>query len=429
MTSPPSLLCSSIVAVITGVFFGCTPKECDTSTDCDAGQICQSDRCVTPLPAGAPRSTLSPSAGAGVGENTALQQVRTSLPVAWMQRDPGDPSRIWFAQQQSLDSGFTQDDVLAFHPGTGEVDPTPILELLGMASGPCGLDVVHRTFRAGETWLSCAVAPTLRVIYDEAFLGPTTDIEAGAALLHFVPSASTSDFGRVLIAGRGGDLRALQLRSTDAFGQTRNFDVIEPTLSGVVALFDVEDAGIPGDHVLVHDRNRSQLVPLTRSPLTEQWSESSALPPRTLPLDTHVVWVFGQIQATGFSTTSTTPNYLTIEPNTGLVRYFNYEVGQEILPSTRFERDTSFQSELPDADARLLIDLSPSGEFLFYAREDGRRVYRIPLVPGGDALVRIARIEESGRAISSLIALDEESVWVSDSLQPLLQKVSVTETP
>lgn len=429
MSSRSSLLHSSIVAVFMGSSLGCTPKECDTAADCAAGQLCQGERCVTPLPTGTPQESRPQTSGAGDRADAAVQRVRTSLPVAWMQRDPDDSSRVLFAQQQREGLIVVQDDVFAFDLGTGEVDSSPVLELLGMYSGPCGLDVVHREVRPGERWLSCAVSPTLRVVYDEAFLGPTTDLVAGAALLHPVPSVSTSDFSRVLLAGRGSDLRSLQLRSTDAYGQARVFDVVAPTLSGVVALFDIDDAGIPGNHVLVHDRDRAELVPLTRNPLTERWTESPALPPRTLPVDTHAVWVFGQINATGFSTTSSTPNYLTLEPSTGLARYFNYEAGQEILPPTRFEREFSLLAPAPEAEARLLLEASPSGQFLFYARRDGRRIYRIPLVAGADDLVRTAFIEEAGRSISSLVAVDDESVWISDSLQPLLQKISVTESP
>jgi hypothetical protein len=243
------------------------------------------------------------------------------------------------------------------------------------------------------------------------------------------------DFTRVLVAARGDSLRALQLRPTDGVGQQRFTDTIQTAVDGVINVFDLDASGVPGMHVVVHDAASSRLVPLTRDPGGEVWTETIALDQFTLPAETHVAWVFGPIAANGAPDDPDAPNVLTIEPSTGLARFWSFEQAQPILPDTQFETDPQHLGPAPAPTERLLLAPSPSGDFLFYTRAEADKIYRIPFAqgggtePGGEELVRHRLLDDNARVISSLVAIDDDTVWVSYANENLVERLIVDEQP
>lgn len=428
------LLAASLGVVLVGA---CAPEgECQGYEDCPIGDYCQAGECVSGnLPDAGPSvprdgGTLPPRDSGpppdGGDPRAGEEQVRTTFDVPWIQWDSRVSGRILIGEQQEVGGIMTVDRVRALDTETLRIAPAPVYDLTTLASGACRLDSIVFDAAPNETWFNCDIPPGLRIIFNNDLPNPGNEELASAHVVHVVPKLGT-DFARALVAERGGQLRAWQLRPSDGINQEREIDSLVPGVGGVVAIFDLTASNVPGSHVLVHDGETSRLVPLTRLPGAEEWSATAALEPLSLPQETHVVFLLGPISANGNSLTPNAPNFMTIEPATGLARYWNYETGQELLPATIFEPDSLHHAAKPNPDERLLFAPSPAGNYVFYTRARADKIYRIPIEPGGTQDVRQRLLDDTTRVISSLLAVDDETVWVSYSSENLVERLKVIE--
>lgn len=417
----------------------CAPEgECQSYGDCPLGEFCQAGTCVSDnLPDAGPIARRDggtlPVRDAGPGDDggpagDGEAQVRTTFDVPWIQWDPRTPGRILVAEQQVAGATLATDRVLALDTAQRSIGQAAVYDLTTMPSGACQLDSIVFDVAPDETWFNCDRGDGVRIVFDDEVADPANTDAQSAHVVHRVPGIN-NDFARALVAARGGALRSWQLRPSDALNQPREEDAFTTPVSGVTAIFDVQPQGVPGTHVLVHDAASSRLVPLSRLQGSEQWEATNALAPLTLPEATHVAWVIGPIAANGNAQNANQANVMTLEPATGLARFWNYETAQEILPQTTFEQSGFYRADKPDASERLLFAPAPSGSYVFYTRPAADKIYRIPLTPGGDTRVRQRLLDDTTREISSLLAVDDETVWVSYSNENLIERLVIDARP
>lgn len=434
-----ALLGASLCVSLVGA---CAPEgECQSYGDCPTGQYCQAGECVsdnlpdagTPAPrdSGPPPPPRDAGPGTDAGDPRDEEaQVRTTFNVPWIQWDPRESNRILFGELQESGGVVTLDRVRALDTSTERIEASPVFNLATLLSGACRLDSIIFNPAPGETWLNCDIPPGLRIFFGEVpNLASPSNVEDESAHVVYVAPPVGADFARALVAERGGALRVWQLRHFDGLNQPRESDTVANAVNGVVAIFGLTANNVPGHHVLVHDAATPRLVPLTRAPGATQWTATAALSPFALPEETHVVSVLGPISANGNNTTGNEPNFMTIEPSTGQARYWVYETGQERLPPTTFESSSLHRAAKPAPEERLLFAPSPSGNYVFYTRPKADKIYRIPTSPGRTADVRVRLLDDTRREMSSLLAVDDETVWVSYSSENLIERLKVVTQP
>jgi hypothetical protein len=429
-----SVTCTFVVVA------GCAPAgECQAYNDCGADSYCNADRvCVSdPIDPGPPINPVVPGSDAGPndGGDTGALQVRTRFnAVAWIQADPTTPGRILYPDFGEQSSTVNTDEVRGFDAATGAVEAVPVYRTLSMVDGVCEPDsIVDPGLDTDELWFNCARAPKLRTVYDnDASKLTQNDPALGSAHVVFATSPTGSEFPRRLFAERGGPLRSIQSRSADGLGTPHFTDTINVTLDQVVAIFPILRAQLSGDFALVHDKENNQLVPIERQIGVEAWAAAVQLDPLSLPADAHAVVMLGDVNATGSSQTSGEANIMTIHPDGGWLRFWNYESGLEIFPQTRFEPSATFQGPGGDASERLLLEWSPSGNYVFYTRQGTYRIWRLPLTGGAENDVRLYEFEQSDRRPSAIVPYSDDEVWISygePASENLIERVVVDQQP
>jgi hypothetical protein len=426
-------LCASLVGVGALVAAGCTPEGGCTYDSCAPDEYCNAEQVCTPnevvdLPGGG-GGPINPVGDAGdPGTNPGDRDLRTDFPVAWLEEDEANPGRLFYPDFNESGGVVAVDRVRAFAGDDGAEELGDVLDTLVMIDGSCQPDTIHWAPTPDEIWLDCTSAPNYRIVYDGNPVAQTQNTAGVRAQVVYRTDtpANLSDYARHLVAPRGGALRSLQMRDEDQLGSDRFEDTFQTlSFSNVVAIFRIAPDGLDGDHVLVHDRGTNQLIPMTRDGGAELWRPHAELQVRDLPADTHAVWLIDDVSATGNTQTSNVANYLTIEPGNGVVRYWNYEVGQEILPLTTYESNPSFRGAPPAATERLLLEETPSGNYLMYAQKDRAKIWRIPFAPGDENNVRQHLLNDTDLQPSGIVPVSDTEAWVSFGNENLIRRLTL----
>jgi hypothetical protein len=412
---------------------GCAPQgECVAYNDCPQGQYCSAGTCIDDGigPTEPPARPEPGGRDGGPGGENVLAQVQTAFGVPWLVPHPTDSTRLLFPEQQVGDGTITVDTIRVLDLSENKVETELFADLTELTSGPCLVDQVHFDAVPGATpkedWYHCLAGPPHRIVFGGDLAQPTEDsATSGAQLLYTFPARS-NDLARVLSASRGGPLVSFRVQPlADGLGNPRLRDPISAPVSSVVAMFPLEGGGIPGDHLLVHNSTGAggSLVPITRDPGTESWYATAGIVPQPLGADVHGVRVIAPVIAAINTSTPEVPNYLTVEPATGFVRYFRFETGQEILPPTQFETNALFLMAPRSSSERLMLEPTPSGSYLFYTQRGARKIWRLPKTPGGEQEVLQVELDDFAREITSIVPVSDDTAWISFGNENLLQKV------
>lgn len=408
----------------------CAPRgECQAYNDCPRPQYCSEGVCVEgDTVDGNPPVVPNPiDRDGGPGGGELLSQVRTDYDVPWLMRHPSDPNLLLFPEQQVEGGTLTVDAIRLLDIEQDRVRTEIFLDLVQMEKA-CRADQIWFDVVDGEDWYHCLETPRFRIVYDGNLSNVSEASGAGAQLLYTPAQLAGDSLSRVLSARRGGPLDSFQVgQGGDQVGTERDRDEFDPGVdsSSVVGIFPLEGGNVAGDHLLLHNRAGAggTLVPITRRPTTTTWIPSDGIDVVTLDENAHAVWVIGEINVTAGVTGSDEPNYLVIEPSTGYVRYFHYETGAEIGPPTLFEPNEFFRAAPPAPAERLMLERSPSGAYLFYTYRDAKKIWRLPLEPGGDEDVLQVELDDFTRKISSIVPATDDTAWVSFENENLVQKV------
>src|SRR5690606_38634710 len=124
------------------------------------------DAGVTRRDAGTPpRRDAGQEPDGGTTPGDGERQLRTTFHVPWIQRDPSDPSRLLFAEQQESGSVLTVDRVRAVDLTEPRILPGNVYDLSTLQSSACRADSIVVPGVNDETWINCDLAPGLRVIF------------------------------------------------------------------------------------------------------------------------------------------------------------------------------------------------------------------------------------------------------------------------
>jgi hypothetical protein len=442
MHPTPSRTTWTLGAALAGLLAAsCAPAgECQGYNDCGAGRICNADRvCIDdPIDTGPPinvNPNLPNDGGPTDGGPGDTLQIRTRFfVVPWIQRDPTNATRILYPDFDSQADLVNTDEVRGFDATSGVVDPIPVFNTFAMTDGECQPDsIIDPGLPTDELWFNCQLGPALRTVYDD---DPSKQTENQPSLgsAHFVYATmpTGNEWGRRLFASRGGNLRSVQSRSSDGLGSPHIVDTVTPAIGGVVAIFPLVRESLAGDFALVHDRSNNQLVPVERQLGQEGWGPAGQLDPLDLPDGAHAVWLLDDVHATGATPSAGIANVMTIHPNGGWLRFWNYETANEIFPQTRFEPNANFHAAPPAATERLLLEPTPSGDYLFYTHQSTYRVYRLPLAGGAENDVRMYEYRDVLRRASAIVPHSEDEVWISygaPANENLIERATVDQQP
>lgn len=439
---------AALVALLLGpsALLGCPAAvECRNYSDCPVGQLCDlaSNTCApdpgTPDPGGGGTPVFPiPDAGPGDGGGGVVaRQVRPDFPAPWIERDPRPDGQghILFADFLGAGDQVTRDAVRSFDPATGRVDGRPVFDFINKLPS-CAIErllFVDET-SPEEVWVSCRQGAPLRLLYEGFLEQAFKDLPAGSAELSLFSSPEGSEVPRILVAARGDtSFTAYQLQPSDGVGVGHPFvDTVTPLFGAIGGLYPLDRVALHGDFALVFDRYAPSvqpvgpaLVPVQRDPQSETWQAATAFEPLPLGAATHVAFPLATPRADGQTSTPSTPNFMSLEPSTGLARYWNVEARQEILPPTVFETGATLLVEAPAPSERILLAFSPSRQYVFYALTTTYRVWRIPTGPGGDNDVRFYDFANTTWRPSGLVAESDDEVWVSYANENLIERVSL----
>lgn len=417
----------------------CPPEvECESFNDCPIGQACEANACVPGngdssggSGGGGGRPSPNPGDG-GPLPNDTVDELQVEYPVLWLAKDPRGTGRVVFPEFFETGGSVVRDRLVSFDPAARSPTLREELDLMLLES-PCSLEALLplEAYTAyDEVWLACKRSPTLRIAY-QGTLHQTVLPILGSAELAFLTTPEPGAYRRVLVAARGAStFLSYQLRDDqDGLETGHQTDALDASLSftAIAGFFPLDRTGLEGDHVLVFDRSTPpRLVPIQRDTTGEIWRPSDTLEVFELPADTHAVYLLAPIRANNIPLDPNTPNFLTLEPKNGRIRFWNYEEAEEDDPYTVYETDPGFLVDAPAASERILLAPSPSGSHLFYALQTAGKIWRLPLAQGAESSVRAFQVDPISRRPSGLVPTSEDRVWVSYSNDDILQSVPVT---
>ena len=428
-----ALLASSL----TFVGLSCTmgpSAECRSYLDCSSNETCdtESGNCVSlgggPLGDG---TSAAPGSNSTTTNPNNNQPLRTSYvttgPIQYISASPDGVQTdvLVFSEPITTDLNAAEKvrelDVRA----NATRDMSIFLDLEALQLTPCEVSALHKltSTNPAETWISCRRTNETYIVYEGRELQGQETLNHQSDFFITLPSSASGDWNRVVAVGRGSStLRSYQLRTGagDGPGIGHPFQDEIPQVNGpIYGLWSATSDNDAADTLVVFARGNSStnasLQFLERFSRIETWNEVVSPSAFGLPKETYLIHFMTAPHLTPNDLGNNDATLLSIEPQSGTVRFWNFNGQREIFPSLQYENDTRYLFDPGSISVTNAIALTTTrdGQYVFLAHPAGHRIWRLPTQQDrGVEDVRWWDAEDANLEIASIAPVSDVEMWV-----------------
>lgn len=419
--------------------------ECRSYLDCNSNQTCDTEtgNCVS-ISSGPYGDGISTVPGAGTtptppGETPPLRTTyQTTGPVSYISHSPAPA-----LSDAILFSEPIRDDVNAPEKlreldarAQNTVQMPVYLDLEELQVNPCEVSALHKLTLSEptETWVSCRQANATYLIYEGRELQGLQTLNHRSDFFLLLPTSTNGDYNRVIAGARGSSaLRAYQLRTGAGDGPDvgHPFEDELPLAGGAIhGVWSATSEYNSVNSLVIFSRGGAASNPSIqfweRFSLVESWSEVVYPEAFVLPAETYLIHFTTAPHISLTDLGSNEATMLSIEPQNGLIRFWNFNGQREIFPSLQYETDARFLFSLDDIPGADVIALAESadGQYIYLAHPAGPRIWRLPTEPGREDDVRWWDAEALTLEVSSFASVTDMELWVGYRNENRLDQVT-----